>query len=66
MEGIRYVPLEFLNVAGAGEATEVTGRVFTAARVAAALELPPARLYELAWLVGASAHVALFQKMLND
>ena len=52
MQGICYLPLEFLKVTGVGDATEVTGKVFTADRVADALQLPTDRLHELAWLVG--------------
>ena len=52
MNGVRYMPLEFLGIEDAGGEPVVTGKVFTAETVAAALGLPPARLFELAWLVG--------------
>ena len=52
MRGLRYLPLEFLSVKGEGGAVQVTGKMFTAETVAAALQLPVGRLFELAWLVG--------------
>ena len=52
MSGVRYLPLEFLSIEDAKGETVVTGKVFTAETVAAALGLPASRLFELAWLVG--------------